>query len=141
MTQTDDPAHVASVGIDAVQNHIANHSNGTNPNLAIVLSVIDPLEDRAVKQKNCQIEWQAARDRIPSALGRVPFKIHWRRLYVKVRYMSKTYRARTKRHHLAAAGFPSFAAQRCPLYERDLRDLGLTSADVAGEIAKPFWRA
>lgn len=35
----------------------------------------------------------------------------------------------TQRHHLAS------------LSDRRLRDMGLSHADVGGEVAKPFWRA
>ncbi len=35
----------------------------------------------------------------------------------------------TQRHHLAS------------LSDRRLRDMGLSRADVGGEVAKPFWRA
>jgi hypothetical protein len=56
IAQADDPTYAATIGIDADQHSASGLTNGYHPPLAIILPVMDPIDDETLEQLYCQRE-------------------------------------------------------------------------------------
>jgi hypothetical protein len=55
--QTDDPTHVATIGINANQHPAIDLTNGYRPPFPVIPPVIDLVNHEAAEQFDCQPEW------------------------------------------------------------------------------------